>query len=103
SASRGTSSTPRSSASASPTSRRSRSKTSRCEPAMSLPLLLAALPLLYWPQGVDTAPALKQAGIARIAVPPEQAAAWRAAGLAVVEIAGADLAARTLLPAPGIV
>jgi len=70
---------------------------------MSLPLLLAALPLLYWPQGVDTAPALKQAGIARIAVPPEQAAAWRAAGLAVVEIAGADLAARTLLPAPGIV
>jgi hypothetical protein len=70
---------------------------------VSLPLLLAALPLLYWPQGTDSAPALKQAGIARIAAPPEQAAGWRAAGLSVVEVAASEVAARTLLPPPGIV
>lgn len=70
---------------------------------MSLPLLLAALPLLYWPQGADSAPALKQAGIERIAAPPEQAAAWRAAGMTVVELEAAERSARTLLPPPGIV
>jgi hypothetical protein len=70
---------------------------------VSLPLLLAALPLLYWPQGVDTAPALKQAGIERIGVPPAQAAAWREAGFAVVEIPDAERAGRTRLPAPGVV
>jgi hypothetical protein len=69
---------------------------------VSLPLLLAALPLLYWSQGTDTAPALKQAGIARIAVPPEQAAAWRAAGFTVVEVGEAERTARKLLPPPGI-
>ena len=70
---------------------------------MSATLLLAALPLLFWPQGVETAPALKQAGIARVAVPPEQAAAWREAGFDVVEVKDEERRARTLLPVPGVV
>lgn len=65
-------------------------------------LLLASLPLLYWPHGQETAPALKQAGIERLAVPPEQAAAWQQAGFSVVATGEAERAGRTRLPPPGI-
>lgn len=65
-------------------------------------LLLASLPLLYWPQGLDTAPALKQAGIERLAVPAEHAAAWQQAGFSVVAAGEAERAGRTRLTAPGI-
>jgi len=67
-----------------------------------LPLLLASLPLLYWPHGPETAAALKQAGIERLAVPPEQAASWQQAGFSVVAMAEAERAGRTRLPPPGI-
>jgi hypothetical protein len=40
--------------------------------------LAAALPVLFWNGGPDTAPALRQAGIERIAVPAAQAAGWGA-------------------------
>ena len=42
------------------------------------------LPALYWDQPVATAPELKQAGIARVFVPPEREADWRKAGWDVV-------------------
>ncbi len=44
-------------------------------------VLLAALPGLYWDQPLETAAALKQAGITRVYVPPGREAAWRQAGL----------------------
>ena len=43
---------------------------------MSLLLFLATLPSLYWAQPVETAPAFRQAGIERLCVPAETAAAW---------------------------
>jgi hypothetical protein len=45
-------------------------------------LLAAALPVLFWSGGPETAPALREAGIERIAVPAAQAAGW-GAGLSV--------------------
>ncbi len=67
-----------------------------------LPFLLAALPCLYWTQGVDTLPALKEAGIERVCVPPDRAEPWKAAGVAVTPLAPADLAGREALLVPGI-
>jgi len=69
---------------------------------MSLLLWLAALPCLYWTQGIETAPSLKAAGIERLCVPPERAEAWRGAGFSPVPIGEGDLAVRDLLLAPGI-
>ena len=40
----------------------------------------SALLTLFWPNGLETAPALRQAGIERLAVPSSSVAAWRAAG-----------------------
>jgi len=47
-------------------------------------LLAALLPGLYWEQGVETAPALKKAGLQRVYVPAEHEQAWRAAGFTAV-------------------
>jgi len=69
---------------------------------MSLLLLLATLPSLYWAQPVETAPALKQAGIERLYVPAEAAAAWRAAGFTAVSLGEKDRSERTKLQAPGL-
>ena len=69
---------------------------------MRLELLLSALPLLYWPHGVETAAALRQAGIERVGVPPDRAEAWRQAGFAVVIATPAEIDARERLTAPGI-
>ena len=69
---------------------------------MSLLLLLATMPALYWAQPVETAPALKQAGIERLRVPAEAAAAWTAAGFGVVPLAEKDRSERTKLTAPGL-
>ena len=69
------------------------------------PLLLAALaalPCVYWTQGIESRPALEAAGVKRICVAPELADAWRAAGFSVSPVAPSDLAARTALPVPGI-
>ena len=40
-------------------------------------LLLAALPCIYAPQGPEQAPAIREAGIERVCVPPEKAESWR--------------------------
>ncbi len=50
---------------------------------MPLVLLAALLPGLFWDQPAATAPALEQAGIARVYVPPEREADWRKAGFTV--------------------
>ena len=65
-------------------------------------LLLLALPLLYWPLGVESAPALKRAGVERLGVPAGSAAAWREAGFSVVPLSASELASREKLPPPGI-
>jgi hypothetical protein len=69
---------------------------------MSGLVLLLALPALYWPQAADSAPVLKRAGIERLCVPPDSAAAWREAGFSVIPLSPADLASREKLPPPGI-
>ena len=62
-------------------------------------LLLAAAPVLYWPQPVDTAPALRAAGITRPCVPADAVADWRAAGF---EAAACEAGGRTVLKALGL-
>jgi len=69
---------------------------------MSPLLWLAALPCLYWTQGIESASSLKAAGIERLCVPPEQAEAWRGAGFSPVPIGEGELAVRDALLAPGI-
>jgi hypothetical protein len=64
--------------------------------------LLAALPLIFWPHGLETAPALKQAEIQRIAAPLDKAEAWRGAGVEVVPMSEAELQARERLAVPRI-
>jgi hypothetical protein len=60
------------------------------------------LPLIYWAGKIESADALKQAGIERFASPPENAAAWRKAGFQVVEISQADLERRVKLSTPRV-
>jgi hypothetical protein len=64
---------------------------------------LLAIPLLYWHLGIETAPALKQAGIQKIGVAPEQVEAWRNAGFAPIPLSRSELDAREKLPTPGVV
>jgi hypothetical protein len=68
---------------------------------MSLFLVLAPVTVLYWPQGVESAPALRRAGIERVGVSPDQADAWRKAGFSAIPVSAADLASRERVPAPG--
>ena len=63
---------------------------------------LIALPLLYWQQGIESAPALKQAGVERLGVPPDQAETWRKAGFSPVPMSQSELESREKLPAPRI-
>jgi hypothetical protein len=65
-------------------------------------VLLAALPALYWAQPVETAPAVRRAGIDRLCVPPEAVRAWRDAGLAAVPFGEKERAERAKLRAPGV-
>jgi hypothetical protein len=69
---------------------------------VSLLLFLATLPSLYWAQPVETAPAVRQAGIERLCVPPEAVAAWQGAGFTVVPLGEKERAARVKLRAPGV-
>jgi len=65
---------------------------------------LPVLPALYWPQPPATAPALQQAGVRRVLVPPEDVARWQGAGMAGVEVRAltpGELARRESLRAPG--
>jgi hypothetical protein len=65
-------------------------------------LWLAALPCLYWTQGLESAPSLKTAGIARVCVPTAQAAAWRKEGFEASPLGESELELRDTLPVPGI-
>jgi hypothetical protein len=66
-------------------------------------LLLAALPCVYAPEGPDQAPAIREAGIERVCVPPEKAESWRVTGVTVTPITASELTARESLLPPGIV
>jgi hypothetical protein len=63
---------------------------------------LAALPCLYWTQGVESAAELKTARIERLCVPAEHAEGWRKAGFSVLPLREGELASREALPTPGI-
>jgi hypothetical protein len=69
---------------------------------MSLLLFLATLPSLYWAQPIETAPAVKQAGIQRLWVAPDAVPAWRSAGFDAVPFGEKERAARVELQAPGV-
>ncbi|QQS47072.1 MAG: hypothetical protein IPM66_24935 [Acidobacteriota bacterium] len=60
------------------------------------------IPLIYWTAGIETAASLKATGIDRIAVPADQAPAWRESGLRVIPILPGELARRTKLAVPRI-
>jgi hypothetical protein len=69
---------------------------------MTLPLLLLTFPAIYWTDGVRSAPALKQAGIERLAVPSAEAKAWREAGFSVSPLGRSALESREKLQTPGL-
>ncbi|MGH9768017.1 MAG: hypothetical protein ACREAB_11330 [Blastocatellia bacterium] len=60
------------------------------------------LALIYWTGGIETAEAMKQAGIEQIAAPPDKAAEWRKAGFKVVALSQAQLERREKLLTPRI-
>jgi hypothetical protein len=65
-----------------------------------MPLLLsAAIPLIWWQQGPDSASRLQQAGLSQVCLAPEVASAWSGVAGAPPACSGA---ARTKLPAPRI-
>jgi hypothetical protein len=65
-------------------------------------VVLAALPCLFWTQGLDTAPGLKAAGLVHVCAPSGEAEAWRAAGFSVVPLDERERTARRMATAPGI-
>jgi hypothetical protein len=65
-------------------------------------LVLATLPSLYWAQPVETAPMVKEAGVERLCVPPESAAAWRDTGLTAIPLGEKDRSVRMKLSVPGL-
>jgi len=69
---------------------------------MMIALLLAALPMIFWDQGPETAVALKQNGIEQVLVPAERLQAWKATGLAVRGITAAEWSALEEASAPGV-
>lgn len=69
---------------------------------MQFLFVLLSLPLLYWSQGTETAPNIKQAGIEQFAVPPEKVEAWREAGFKVVALPRNELEGRERLLPPGL-
>jgi hypothetical protein len=69
---------------------------------MTLFLLLATLPSLYWAQPVETAPAVRQAGVERLYAPPEAVAAWQRAGLTAMAFDEKERGARVKLEVPGV-
>ena len=69
---------------------------------MSLALLLAALPVLYWERPPDTAPALRQAGIEQVRVRPGRVREWTTVGLEAIPLPEAEWSERVTLKAPGL-
>jgi len=68
----------------------------------ALVLLAVLLPGLFWNKDPETASALKQAGIERLYVPAEKAAAWRAAGFNAVALGAATLSGLEKVDAPRV-
>jgi hypothetical protein len=64
--------------------------------------LVLSVPCVYWTQGPSTRAALEAAGLKGLCVPADQAETWRAAGVQVVAVSEAELAAREALPTPGV-
>ena len=69
---------------------------------MMFALLLAALPVIFWNQGPETAVALKQNGVEQVRVSTERIQDWKTAGLAVRGITAAEWSALEEALAPGI-
>ena len=69
---------------------------------MMLALLLAALPVIFWNQGPETAVALKQNGIEKVLVPAERLQAWKSTGLVVRGITTAEWSGLEEALAPGV-
>ena len=65
-------------------------------------LLLAALPMIFWDQGPETAPSLKQNGIEQVLVPAEKLQAWKTSGLSVRGISPTEWTALEEALAPGV-
>ena len=63
-------------------------------------LLAAALPSVLWDAAPDTAPALREAGITHISVPPARMEAWRKAGG--ISVSAANLEGAVKLDAPSV-
>jgi len=70
--------------------------------ASAILFLLAAVPCLYWTQGIETRPAVEAAGIKRLCAPADHADGWRKAGLTVTTLSENDFASREALAAPGV-
>ena len=68
--------------------------------AVMLLLVAAVLPRLFWDAGPETAPALREAGIERIAVPAAQSDAWK--GVTGITVEVADPARAIKLVAPSV-
>ena len=62
--------------------------------------MLAAVPALFWEGTVDTAPALRDAGIHQILVPAARLAEWR--GIPGISAGQSDLQGAVKLPAPTV-
>jgi hypothetical protein len=62
----------------------------------------APLTCLYWPHGEDTAPALKEAAIDRLCVPPDRVESWRLRAFEATPLSPDELSSREALPVPGI-
>jgi hypothetical protein len=69
---------------------------------MMIALLLAALPMIFWDQGPETAVSLKQNGIEQVVVPVEKLQAWKTSGLSVRGISSAEWTALEEALAPGV-
>ncbi|MCI0662741.1 MAG: hypothetical protein L0220_16870 [Acidobacteria bacterium] len=60
-------------------------------------------PIIYWTPGVESAEALKRAGIEQICVPPDKVDSWRAAGLIAIPVSPLEIEQREKMLVPGIV
>jgi hypothetical protein len=69
---------------------------------VTLPLLLAALPCLYWAGPVEGAAPIRAAKVEPLCVPPEQAEAWSKAGFKATPLAPSELKSRDALATPGL-
>ncbi len=67
---------------------------------MAACLLALLLPGVYWDSGPETAAALRQAGIRRIAVPPARQSAWK--GQEGISVESVDVASLAKLITPGV-